>query len=116
VPIRSLAKTGLATVLEKQALLVAGDGAGRNLLKQARDHHLDVYSPGNCSAIMKFLEFVLAEEGGAGRGAFVRVAERVAAGHPTVSRHATQKAVDREWRKRRSVWRSGSCRRSGKND
>lgn len=44
LPVRYLAKTGLATVLEKQALLVAGE-AQTNLLKQARDHHLDIYSP-----------------------------------------------------------------------
>jgi TolA-binding protein len=42
--VRSLAKLGLATVLEKQALLAAGEEQA-NLLKQARDHVLDVYSP-----------------------------------------------------------------------
>jgi outer membrane protein assembly factor BamD (BamD/ComL family) len=41
---RALAKMGLATVLEKQASLATG-AAQTNLLKQARDHALDLYSP-----------------------------------------------------------------------
>jgi len=43
VATRSQALVGLATVLEKQAALQPGTETATNLLKQARDHDLDVY-------------------------------------------------------------------------